>query len=648
MNSPYPRLFEPIRICASVSRNRVMRLATTTNTGANGVASERTVAFYRALARGGTGVIVTESMRVHASNAARDAAMLAYDPRIVPSLARLADAVHGEGSLLIAQLNHGGRQHHANLVPTLWAPSALACPHSGGIPHEMSRAEIASLVQGFVASARHAREAGMDGVEIHGAQGHLIQEFISPFSNRRSDEYGGSLENRLRFAREILSAVRDAMGPDVIVGYRMGVDEFEPGGLTTDDSVDIAHRLVELGVCDYLSLAQGTFNTLDTHLPDSHYPPLTYVDLHARIKAAAPQVPVVTSSRIQTPEQAESILSGGKADMVGLCRALVADPEWPLKAASGRREDIRVCVSTSQCWGWIVEGRRIACSINPTLGFELDLPPLARSAAARRVVVIGGGPSGLEAARTAAECGHEVVLFESAAELGGKLARARQLLPAYEAGNAVAHLARQVVKLGVDVRIGTRATVAGVRAERPSAVIVATGATIIAPPVSGDGSVPVLACGSELPAQLPPGEVVVMDEDGYFWAAAVTETLAQRGTRVIYVTRFFEALREVPEVTRIAALRALDKLGVGLRPTMFVDRIERGGVSLRHYYNRERVERRDGVGAILWLGVQRANDALAHELLAAGVDNVKVVGDAHAPRRLANAIAEGHRAARAV
>ncbi|HEV2009271.1 MAG TPA: NADH:flavin oxidoreductase, partial [Burkholderiales bacterium] len=257
MNSHFPRLFEPIRIGVKTARNRVMRLATTTNTGAEGVASARTVAFYRNVARGGSGTLITESMRVH-PNGGRDGAMLAYRREIVPGLAQLADAVHAEGSLIVVQLNHGGRQHHSNSPPTLWGPSAIACPHSGGIPHEITRAEIAELVQGFAVSARHARESGMDGVEVHGAQGHLIQEFISPFSNRRGDEYGGSLNNRLRFVREILSAVRETIGPDLIVGYRMGVEEFAAGGITIDDSIEIAQRLAAFGVIDYLSLAQGT------------------------------------------------------------------------------------------------------------------------------------------------------------------------------------------------------------------------------------------------------------------------------------------------------------------------------------------------------------------------------------------------------
>ena len=644
MNAHFPRLFEPIRIGAKVARNRVMRLATTTNTAESGLVHVRTVALYRNLARGGAAIIVTEAMRVHASNAGRDGAMLCYRKEIVPGLRTLAEAVRAEGALLIAQLNHGGRQHHASEIPTLWGPSAIACPHSGGVPHAMTRGEIAEVVAGFATAALNAKLAGLDGVEIHGAQGHLIQQFVSPFSNGRDDEYGGSLENRLRFATEIIAAVRAQVGADFIVGYRMGVDEFTPGGITVEDSKQAAFRLAAPGNIDYLSLAQGNFNTLDTHLPDSHYPPVTFAALHAQVKAVVPGMPVVTSSRIQTPEQAEAILAAGQADIIGLCRALTADPEWPQKALRGQSADIRRCISCNRCWSAVVAGKRLACAVNATLGFENEMPALTRAERLRRVVVIGGGPGGLEAARTAAECGHRVTLFEKSKNLGGKLSIARHYLPYHESSYTIDYLARQVAVLGVDVRTATEGTRERVLAEQPDTVIVATGARVVTPAVAGDGSVRV-ASFSQLPAG---ATVLVMDEDGYFWAACMTEALARQGCKVLYVTRFLEPLRELPEVTRISTLRALDELGVVLRSNMYVDRTENGEVVLRHYYNSRREERLNDVGEIVWVGAQRANDALAYELRDAGLAEVHIIGDAYAPRRLGNAIAEGHRVARSL
>ena len=644
MSDSFPHLFKPIRIGTRESRNRVMRLATQTNTGENGVATERSVALYQHLARGGAGVIVTESMRVHASNTGSAHTMQLYLKQSVPSLQKLTQAVRAEGALLIVQLNHGGRQHHSNTLPTLWGPSAIACPQSGGVPHQVTRAEIAELVAGYATAALHAKLAGADGVEVHGAQGHLVQQFVSEFSNQRTDEYGGSLENRLRFVREILASVRDKVGADFIVGYRMGIEEFTPGGITVSESKVAAEQLVKLGIIDYLSLTQGNFNTIETHCPDSHYPPHPYVDIQAEIKAVTPGVPVAASTRIQTPAQAEAILAAGKADIIGMARALVADPEWPNKARRGATNEIRRCIACSYCWGGIVNGKRLACSVNANAGFESEFAPLARHDSPKRVVVVGGGPGGMETARVLTERGHRVTLFEKSATLGGKLNLARLHLPYHEAGNAIDYLVGRMSALGVDVRVSTNGTLGAVLSERPDAVVVATGAQAFAPKVAGDGSVPVVTSGTS-----PAGStVVVVDEDGYYWPSCVTEELARRGCKVVYVTRFHEALRELPEISRNSTLRALDELGVVLRPTMFVDRIEKGAVILRHYYNSHREERIGHAAEVVWIGPQRANDRLVQELRDAGIADVRLVGDAYTPRRLANAIAEGHRAGRAL
>jgi 2,4-dienoyl-CoA reductase-like NADH-dependent reductase (Old Yellow Enzyme family) len=635
----FPHLFSPIRIGAREARNRVMRLATVTNTGGNGIATERTIAHYRTIARGGVGIVVTEAMRVHPSNAGRTAAMMLYRKEILPSLRALADTVHGEGALLVAQINHGGRQHHAHEIPTVWGPSAIACPQSGGVPHVMTRAEIAEVVDGFATAAANAKLAGCAGVEVHGAQGHLVQQFVSPFSNRREDEYGGSLENRLRFAKEILGAIRDRVGRDFIVGYRMGVHEFSPGGITVEDSKLAAVSLAALGAIDYFSLAQGNFHSIDAHLPDAHYPHLPYADMQAQVRAVVPGIPVVTSSRIQTPDEAESLLAQGKADMVGLCRALIADDEWARKAQAGRAGDIRRCISCNRCWALVVDSKRVGCTINATFGFEGELPAAEPAKTARKVVIVGGGAAGLEAARVAAGRGHRVTLFEKSGRLGGKLNFGHHYEPYHELGHALDHMVRPAALAGIDVRTGTAATLERVLAEQPDAVIVATGSQIVAPELPGDGSVKAVVY-SRVPAG---ASVVVMDEDGYFWASAMTEQLARRGCRVVYATRFHEPFRELPQTTRISTLRVLDELGVSLRPTMAVDRVERGAVVLQHYYNPKHEERIEAA-EVVWIGMQQVDDTLAEGLRAAGVADVRVIGDAYMARRLTQAIAEGYRA----
>ncbi len=648
MAPAYPHLAAPIRLGSRTSRNRIMRLATVTNLGESHGVGDQMLAHYRTVARGGAGTVVTEALRVHRSDGGRHTAMFLYEPAVIPGFRRLAQAVHDEGALLIAQLNHGGRQHFSRRVPTLWAPSAIACPRSGGVPHEMTAAEVEDVIEGFVRAALHAREAGLDGVEVHGAQGHLIGQFVSPFSNQRTDAYGGSFDNRLRFPREILRRIRERAGREFVVGYRLGVEEFTPGGFTIEDARRVARTFATESVIDYLSLSQGIFNTLETHLPDRHYPPMTYLDLHAQVKREVGALPVVTSTRIQTPEQGEEILASGKADIVGLCRALVADPEWPAKALSGRRDRIRLCIACNHCWSLVIEGESIACTVNATCGREHELGDLQRAATPRRVVVVGGGPAGLEAARVAAERGHQVTVLEQYAQLGGKVRIAEEVPHHEEVGNILKYLIPEIERLGVTVRLETEATADVITAEQPETVVLATGAVPVAPLLPGDDSVPVsTSAGVVLAGMLPGDNIVVMDEDGYHWAAAVIETAAQQGKKAWVVTRFFEPLKELPIVSRIVALRMLDEQGVIMRPNASVERVEDGDVVIRHYYS-GREERIPKVAAVIWVGPQEVNTALTDELRARGIGEVHVVGDAYAPRRLTDAIREGHRAGRAV
>lgn len=638
----FPHLFQSLRLGPHEARNRVMRVATATNSGKDGAVTDQMIALHRRLARGGTAVIVSESMRVHHSNRGRNESFVLYNPATIPSLAKVANAVHAEGALFLAQLNHGGRQHHSNEHPTLWAPSAVACPHSGGIPHAMTRAEIRDVVAGFAKSALHAKQAGCAGIEIHGAQGHLIQEFISLLSNKRTDEYGGSMVNRVRFAMEIVQAIRDAVGTEFIVGYRMGVHEFWRGALDVEQSLEAAKMLDGLGMIDYFSLAQGNFNTLDYHLPDSHFPAPAFIDLQKHFKPAL-RAPVAASARITTPEQAETIIASGQADMVGMCRALVADPEWPIKAEAGQLEEIRQCIGCMRCWVWVTEAKPLRCAINPTVGQELvPFPTMKRR---KKLVVIGGGPGGLEAARAGAEAGHQVVLFERGAALGGKLLWAKGHQPYNESSIALKYLINKMYQLGVDVRLRTEPTVPMVQAENADSIIVATGAVPFVPDeLLSDGSVPVFTMG----AFSDDAKVVVMDEDGYFWGATTTEFLARQGCNVTYVTRFLEPFRELSEVTRISTLREMDKMGVRLLPNTFVERVEDGSVVLRHFYNTEREETIENADALVWIGRQRANDGIATLLLEAGCPDVRIVGDAVAPRRLPNAIQEAYNAVAAI
>lgn len=649
MNRHFPKLFEPITIGSKTARNRIARSATRSQLGdeASRVTDDM-VAFYAARARGGTGLIVSEGLRINPGER-RPGGVNVFSKDGIPGLKRLADAVHAEGALIFGQLNYGGRQHLGRAVPTLLAPSGIACPHSGGIPHEMSRDEIESFIEYFATAASHCIEAGMDGVEIHGAQGHLIQEFMSPLSNSRTDAYGGSAERRLRFSLDVIAAVRKRIGRGPVVGYRMGVSEFAEGGITFEQSTAAARTLAATGALDYMSLTQGNFISIEMHCPDRHFPQMPFRAEHARIKAGLGAMPVIASTRIQTPEQAEDLVASGDADMVTLCRALVVDPDWAAKAAAGRANEIRRCIACNQCWGNVSDNQAIRCTINPEAGREHVLGAREPAAARRKVVIVGGGPAGLEAARTAAERGHDVVLMEREPELGGKMRDAHRAPNNGELRHLLDFLIPQVAKAGVRIRIGTSADASLVMAEQPDAVIVAAGSNIYAPDVPSDGSVPVITSGGTFAAGALDGggTVVIMDEDGYFWGAGVAEAAAALGKKVVYATRFFEPFREVPVISRIAILRALDRAGAEFQPNMEVSGVEAGGAWLRHFRSGRMLHVPD-VAAIVWVGAQHANNGLVHELRAAGAGDVRCIGDAFAPRRLMAAITEGHGAGRAV
>jgi 2,4-dienoyl-CoA reductase-like NADH-dependent reductase (Old Yellow Enzyme family) len=647
---PFPHLFSPLPIGRRTARNRVFRAATATNLAEKFDVSDRLLAHYATLARGGAGVVVTEAMRLHPSAVARGSNIPGFDPKIIPGLTRWAEAVHEAGALLIGQVNHSGRQHNGTSVPPrLIGPSAIACPRSGGVPHVMSDGDIEDFIRSTVAAGRNMAKAGFDGIEVHCAQGHLLQQFVSPFSNRRSDRWGGSWDNRIRFLREILVGIRASTPSDFILGMRLGVDEFTEGGWTLEMSARLVGQFVDEKIIDYVSLSQGNFNTIDTHLPDRHYEPVPFQDLHAKLKAAVPAATVVAATRIVTPEQAESLIAQGKGDAVALGRALTVDPEWPAKAEKGEQASIRLCIGCNHCWDGLHEGSAVlTCVYNPTVGRETE-PPIGRPVAEpATIVVVGGGPAGMETARIAAARGHRVILFEKQGELGGKAVSGAAIGGHAEYRNVASYLEREVRRSNnIVLRIGEAASAATIAALAPKAVVVATGATPVAPEIPGDGSVPVVTGFETLAPSLAGKHVLLVDEDGYWWGAQSAEEVVGRAGRLTFVTRFFEPFRELPTVSRIAALRRLDKHGATVLALHQLMRVSSGSVVVQHYAS-GREARIDNVDLIISIGPQLPNDGIVAELRGAGLSDVRIIGDAYTPRRLRHAINEANTVARSL
>ncbi|WP_353808310.1 FAD-dependent oxidoreductase [Agromyces sp. SYSU T00194] len=638
-------LFTPLTLGARTARNRLTRAATTTNLSSANAVTDRLVAHYVRLAIGGVGAIVTEALRVHPSTLHGPFGIAAYDPASIPGLTQWADGVHAEGALLIGQVNHSGRQHTASSVPPrLVGPSAIACPRSGGVPHPLRRDEVHALADGYARSGLNLARAGFDGVELNGAQGHLLQQFLSPFSNRRDDEFGGSPERRAELARRILDAIRSGAPDDFVVGYRLGVDEFSDGGLTTELTTSFARMLVDEGLVDYVSFSQGNFNSIDAHLPDRHFPHTPFADVQAAVGRELADTTRIACTGVVDPSDAVAILDAGWADGIALGRALTVDPDWPRKAEQGgvgALGAIRPCIQCNYCWSGLHEGlSTLACVQNAAVGRELELTRVPMPEVRRRVVVVGAGPAGLEFARVAAGRGHDVVVLEAADAPGGKARPGVGDIGGHDGyARAAEWLDADVRRLGVDLRTGTPADVDLVLGLAPDRVVIATGATPELPAVRTDDSVALHADVASVPESLAGERVLVFDEDGHYWAAQAAEELARRGAQVVLATRFFEPFRELPIVSRIASLRRLDEHEAEIVPVHELVEFAGGDAVLRHY-DSGRIRRIEGVSRALWIGPQSPNDAMVEQLRSAGVD-VDVIGDAQAPRRIRNAIREG-------
>ncbi|MFQ5762354.1 MAG: FAD-dependent oxidoreductase [Candidatus Bathyarchaeia archaeon] len=661
MSSQFKYLFTPIEIGPITVRNRIYAPPMQTNYASDivGYPSETLAYYHGERAKGGTGLTIVEASLIHPKAEYFPLKMLnLYDEKNIPGLKKIADEVHKYDGRVIVELNHPG----ANAAPVVSRLASVSCSPIPGVangvtPHELEVEEIEEIVDAFGKSAKNCITAGMDGVELHGTHGYLINEFNSPLFNKRTDKYGGSLENRMRFMTEILDRIQEYAGTNFILGVRMDVDELMEGGITPEIGKQMAQRLEVAGKVNFLDIDGTTYHLLHIMIGPMYIPPANLIYTAAAIKEAVKKTPVGGVGRINDVVLAEKLLAEGKADMIGFARQHLADPELANKARAGRLEDIRACIGCNQlCVGNLFVGLPIACVQNPIINREKEwgagsIKPAERK---KKVVIVGGGPAGMEAARVAALRGHDVTLYEKEKELGGQVNLAAKLPGRDEFGGAARWLKTQIQKLPVKVVLGVEATVELVKKEKPDAVVIATGATplrsglqgLTGLPIPGANQANVATAEDIIAGRVRAGNtVVILDEDGGITPPGVAEMLAAEGRKVEVLTRWpHVGMNLFTNLHLPVVYERIMRLGVTMTPNTFIKQIDGSSVVAFNVYTGE--ERRiEGVDTVILVTGKESNVSLYRQLKGQ-VPELHIIGDCVAPRLLDSAVFDGHKIGR--
>jgi mycofactocin system FadH/OYE family oxidoreductase 2 len=650
MANDFPRMLSPIKIKNVSLRNRVVFLPHLTfYASENREPTERHRYYFAERAKGGVGLIVTECQSVHPNGGHMKVVDASDRKRVLQWRDTIGDC-HDYGAKIFAQLTHFGNQtfNRFNWLP-LWAPSDIPDASVRNIPKAMEIEDIKATVESFAKSATYVREAGFDGVEIKVAHDGLLRQFLSPYSNRRRDEYGGSPENRTRIVLDVLRSVRQAVGDDYPIGMRLSLDELIPGGYTLDDAKGFAVTFARTGLLDYISGDIASWMSIPLMVAPMAVP-LGYATYAVSAIKEVVDINVIAFGRINDPYQAEMLLADGHADMIGMARQLLCDPEFVAKAEQGRADEIRACVACNQeCIGKLLMLDAIGCIHNPAAGREklMGAGTLPKTTQPRKVVVVGGGPGGLKAAEIAAARGHHVTIMEKAPELGGQIAQAVKAANRDELGGVIRYLVKQIARLGVDVRLNTEATKDLILREKPDVVVVATGAIPGPPPFAIKGNTPVLFDIDVLAGLDPINQnVALLDMDSHFQGGSVAETLAGRNNHVHVITPTLYAGADIDAGSLILLRQRLAAKSVTYIPNSVITEIGDRSVALLNVLTGE-IETLDGIDAVIVAGHYKANDALYKELKSV-IGEVHAIGDCVAPRRIEMAIYEGENIGRSL
>ena len=654
MTEPFPHLFSPLRVGKYTLRNRIMNTGHAAHFQAgDGTPTEQYVHYVGERAKGGAAIIVTgHTVPVYDGEASLS--LTNYDDRVVQVLHRMGAAAHAYDVPLLAQLGHRGRRVSDNaafLQRDVVAPSPVPSPDFSVpmfMPHELTTAEVERLVESFAAASRRIRRCELDGIELSVGMDYLFANFLHPNGNRRSDKYGGTtLDERMTFLREVISTTRAELGPDRLIGVRM-YDDMVDYSMQLEDYVELAKLLETDGIVDYLNMWHAIVPSPRKgrmHWPSYYFAPGAFVRLPEAIKAAV-KLPVVGTGRMDSPGIAERTLAEGKADMIGMVKTLIADAHFPNKAKAGRVEDIRQCIACTQsCVGHVDVGLAIGCIYNPVVGREREWATLEPAAVSRKVLIIGAGPAGMEAARIAAMRGHTVVLIERESRMGGQVNLVMKTPNRGSFEEIISWFERQLPKLGVEIRLGTEADATMVLAEDADNVIVATGSTAFLPDVKGTNRPNVFTARDVLSGKAQLGQsVMIVDTLGRAEAVTTADYLIDRGHKVQLLTGLPLIAPHMPTPSRHHLLEKLMNNKVTLHTYTGVWEVEERSVETYNVVNWE-PNTVDGIDSVVFGSGGKADDTLFRTLRGKH-PAIHTIGDCYQPRDIEVSIIHGHRIAR--
>ena len=648
----YKELFSEVEIGNTTVKNRILTTAHQTNHVVDGIPTDDLVAYHEARAKGGVGLMVLEAAAIHDSGMLTRSTIAAYDPKIKSAYKKIMDAVKPYDSKIFVQLFHAGREVvSSDYRKAALAPSAVPSLRFSTMPKPMNLEEIHDVIDGFKLSAKYAKEGGLDGIEVCCSHGYLPAQFWNNQTNLRTDEYGGSFENRMRFIVEILDGIWETVGEDFTVGIRMSSNEMTMDGTKVKDAVEIVEYLVDKTRVDFINVTAGDSSTFagSTHIVPPSPMKQAYLSADSFKVRMAGAVPVFVGSRIIDPVQGNDIIKSGKADMVSMTRATIVDPMMPNKAAAGDLQSIDACIGCLQaCIGNYHKGLTIGCIQNPQAGKENEEKAyLLKKRTKESVVVIGAGPGGLEAAISADSQGHDVTLIDEGAAIGGLLLKMRRGPMRQEmADSMIDNYLKQLDKTSIKLKLNTQATKESINELKPNSIICATGSRPFIPEKEGmtDERVKTVDDLFSSQSQIEKHEMIyIIDYIGDWGALEAALYAAEKGANVTLVTARLYAAEGVPQYLRNEYLKRLRQLKVNIIAQHDLGGITKEGLVIRNLFDhtKEIIEDFDKV----FLSYGRIPNLELYESLKHEVENIYSIGDCLAPRTIEEATLEGYRTA---